>query len=463
LRVVLLLNNLGRRAQMKKTMLRHRQTRCQSTTNPRISFWCMSILALIISFPVSGFCQDPATPGAKIAYWNGGTGSWFGTGGSSNWVCEVKGSEYNCRAPNSAAWTAIIGAAGPNLAGSAALYLKQPATVGELLIGDGTNGNLYITGSKNGKPTLTAGTIVVGVTHSGSTPTPDTMNVINAQGHGGIVNDVDGYIGDHGNSATGKYSNGVVNVTGAGSQWNNSGLLEVGVNGNGTLNISAGASVSDMIGIVGANGPSTGIVTLTGSGSTFTSSQFLDVGLNGTGILNVGSGTTVIAPQIQIGTTGTVNMIGLGGTLVGNVTNNGMLDPITVGNIVGNYTANPTGGTLFDVAGLKSYGQLDVTGTADLDGPIIIDFTNGHGWIKTGETFDFINAGKIVITPGFSVDLIGCKNCQFTETFLNGQFTVTSMNSPAEPETLLLLAISLVAMAVFVGRVRHSTLPDLRI
>ncbi|HMD84927.1 MAG TPA: hypothetical protein VKO18_09520 [Terriglobia bacterium] len=445
--------------------------RCQSKTNPRTAFWCMSILALIVSFPVAGFCQDPADNGpSNIAYWNGGTGSWFGTGGSTNWVCEVKGSEYNCRAPNSAAWTAIIGAAGPNLAGSASLYLKQPATVGELLIGDGTNGNLYITGSRNGKPSLTANTIVVGVTHSGSTPNPDTMNIsADAQGHPGIVNDVNGYIGDHGNSTLSKYSYGAVNVTGAGSQWNNSGLLEVGVNGNGTLNISAGASVSDMIGIVGANGPSAGMVTLTGTGSTFTSSQLLDVGLGGTGILNVntgttaGAGTTTNPGQFLIGTTGTVHVNSLGGSLVGNVTNSGTLDPLSVTNIYGSYTQNSSGNTILDVSGKNSYGQLDVTGNVAIGGTLTLDFTNGHGWITTGDTFTFFTTPGTFNDSGVVVDLIGCKNCQFSETFMNGKFTYTSLNSPAEPETLVLLAISLIAVAVFVGRMRHSILPDLRI
>ena len=444
---------------MRKTMLRQGQTRCESKTASRTGSLCRSILALIISFPISGLCQDPATAGpSKIAYWNGGVGSWFGSGGSTNWVCEVKGSEYNCKPPNSAAWTAIVGAAGPNLAGSATLTLRTPVTVGTLLIGDGTNGNLYVTSSKNGKPTLSANTIVVGVTHSGSTPNPDTMTISG----GGIVNDVNGYIGDHGVAGV-KYSNGVVNVTGKGSQWNNSGLLEVGINGNATLNISGGASVTDAIGIVGANGPSTGIVTLTGMGSSFNSGQFLDVGLNGRGILTMNGGTTVTASQIQIGATGTVNMIGSGGSLVGNVTNNGILDPITTGNITGNFTQDAGGYTILDVTGKNSYGQLDVTGNVNLAGTLAIDFTNPYFRPVGGETFDFMNISGSFTNSGLTVDLIGCKNCSFYCMELFGEFTCGREPGLAEPETLVLLAISLVAMAVFVGRMRRSILPDLKI
>jgi T5SS/PEP-CTERM-associated repeat protein len=439
---------------MKKKMF----ATCRSKTNPRTGFWCMSILLLIVAFPIAGLSQDPAdNVPSKIAYWNGGVGSWFGSGGSSNWVCEVKGSEYNCKPPSSAAWTAIVGAAGPNLAGSATLTLRTPVTVGALLIGDGTNGNVYITGSKNGKPTLTATTIVVGVTHSGSTPNPDTMNI----GGGGIVDDVNGYIGDHGTAGV-KWSNGVVTVTGAGSQWNNSGLLEVGINGNGTLNISNGASVTAAIGIVGANGPSTGMVTLTGVGSSFNSGQFLDVGLNGRGILTVNGGTTAAASMIQIGATGKVNVLGTGGTLAGNVYNYGTLDPITTANITGNYTAGMGGNTIFDISGKNSYGQLDVTGNVVLGGTLTLDFTNPNFRPVKGETFDFINAASFT-NAGYTVDLIGCKNCNFSEVFSGGELTITSLNTPAEPETLVLLAMSLIAVAVFVGRMRHSILPDLRI
>src|SRR5208282_1443619 len=97
--------------------------------------------ALIVSFPVAGFCQDPANNGpSNIAYWNGGTGTWFGSGGSTNWVCEVSGSEYNCAPPNDATWTVKIGAAGPGLAGTASVLMSTPATAGTLLVGDGTNG-----------------------------------------------------------------------------------------------------------------------------------------------------------------------------------------------------------------------------------------------------------------------------------------------------------------------------------
>jgi len=442
-------------------MKKHMFGCCWSKTNPRTAFWCMLVLALIVSFPVAGLCQDPANNGpSNVAYWNGGTGAWFGTGGTTNWVCQVSGNEYNCAPPNDASWTVKIGAAGPNLDGTVSVVMSTPVTVGELLVGDGTNGNLIVTGGGTPGPTLSAGTIVVGVTHSGSTTNPDTMTISG----GGIVNSWNGYIGDHGTA--GKVSNGVVTVSGAGSQWNNSGLLEVGVNGNGTLNISAGGAVTSMVGIVGANGPSSGVVTLSGAGSSFNSSQFLDVGLGGTGILNVGAGTTAGVGTTSnpglflIGTTGTVNVTGAGGSLVGNIINSGTLDPVTVTNITGNYTQVAGGTTILDVTGDGSYGQLNVSGNVDLAGTLTIDFMNGYK--PTGKTtLNLLTTTGTFNDSNLVVDLIGCPGCKLTETFLNGQFTTTV--SPAEPETLVLLAISLIAMVVFVGRMRNSILPDLRI
>jgi hypothetical protein len=156
-------------------------------------------------------------------------------------------------------------------------------------------------------------------------------------------------------------------------------------------------------------------------------------------------------------------MIGSGGSLVGNVTNNGILDPITTGNITGNFTQDAGGYTILDVTGKNSYGQLDVTGNVNLAGTLAIDFTNPYFRPVGGETFDFMNISGSFTNSGLTVDLIGCKNCSFYCMELFGEFTCGREPGLAEPETLVLLAISLVAMAVFVGRMRRSILPDLKI
>jgi len=154
-----------------------------------------------------------------------------------------------------------------------------------------------------------------------------------------------------------------------------------------------------------------------------------------------------------------------------------MLDPVTVTNIVGNYTQGGGGTTVLDVFGtgtgclstpsastcVPTVGQLDVSGNVDLSGTLDIDFT--HFQPPTGTVLDILNYSGSFSESGLVVDLIGCGTCNLSPLFgaSNGEFKVTVMHTPAEPETLVLLAISLIAMAVFVGRMRHSILPDLKI
>ena len=70
-----------------------------------------------------------------------------------------------------------------------------------------------------------------------------------------------GYIGFNSGSI------GEATVTGAGSQWNNSGNLLVGYEGDGVLNVEAGGmvSLSRDGSILGVSPGSTGLATITGS------------------------------------------------------------------------------------------------------------------------------------------------------------------------------------------------------
>ena len=97
-------------------------------------------------------------------------------------------------------------------------------------------------------------------------------------------------------AALGEYAaaTGTVSVTGAGSTWTNGGNLSVGVTGNGTLNVTSGGQVSNMLnGYIGANAGSTSTATVTGSGSMWTNSANLYVGDFGAGTLNVEGGGLV--------------------------------------------------------------------------------------------------------------------------------------------------------------------------
>ena len=99
------------------------------------------------------------------------------------------------------------------------------------------------------------GDLTIGVSGTG------TLNIQN----GGVVSNVNGKI-DPERLPTGV---GTVTVDGAGSTWNNSGALSVGINGTGTLNIQNG-------GVVNVGGGA-GAVTLAQNAGSF-------------GTLNIGNG-----------------------------------------------------------------------------------------------------------------------------------------------------------------------------
>jgi len=88
---------------------------------------------------------------------------------------------------------------------------------------------------------------------------------------------------------------GTVTVTGAGSNWSNSGSVVVGGLGTGTLSIQDGGTVNSGGGSVGLSAGSTGTVTVTGPGSTWVNglSGGLNIGSFGTGTLAIANGGTV--------------------------------------------------------------------------------------------------------------------------------------------------------------------------
>ncbi|WP_407815361.1 hypothetical protein, partial [Staphylococcus aureus] len=84
-------------------------------------------------------------------------------------------------------------------------------------------------------------------------------------------------------------------VTGAGSAWQTTGRLNVGLWEAGSLRIADGALVSsqDAIAGTGANGD----VVVTGAGSSWVSASQLTVGSFGTGSLLVEDGWSVTSEQ----------------------------------------------------------------------------------------------------------------------------------------------------------------------
>jgi T5SS/PEP-CTERM-associated repeat protein/autotransporter-associated beta strand protein len=143
---------------------------------------------------------------------------------------------------------------------------------------------------------------------------------------------------------------GLMTISGTGSRLNAQTQLVVGVEGQGTVNVSDGGRITGTLGLIGAEAGAEGNVVVAGPGSRWDMSGDLSVGLSGTGNLTVTGGGTVTSNTGRLGT-------GLSG--VGNVVVSGTGSVWTVSsafNIGGNTTTSRGTGTLF----VGSGGRIDV-------------------------------------------------------------------------------------------------------
>jgi T5SS/PEP-CTERM-associated repeat protein len=149
----------------------------------------------------------------------------------------------------------------------------------------GSSGTATVTGP--GSNWTNSDNLYVG--HSGT----GTLNIQN----GGTVTNTIGYIG--GILPLGPFNLGVgtVTVAGAGSIWTNSDSLRIGDAGNGTLNFQSGGEVSNSTGYLGYYLGyylgSTAAATVTGAGSMWNISGDLSVGIDGTATLDIENGGAV--------------------------------------------------------------------------------------------------------------------------------------------------------------------------
>ena len=125
-------------------------------------------------------------------------------------------------------------------------------------------------------------------------------------------------------------SQGAATVTGAGSIWNNGGLLSIGTNGTGALTIANGGAVSNTNGFVAFATGSQGAVTVAGAGSSWINSVALFVGRFGTGSLTIADGSTVSVAGGG-GTAFVANQLGsIGGLNIGAAPGNAATGPGTL-------------------------------------------------------------------------------------------------------------------------------------
>ncbi len=222
---------------------------------------------------------------ASLGEVSGGTGSATVTGGGSTW--------------NS------VGTVHVGFSGTGALRIEDGAAV--------SASDVHI-----GRLTGSAGSVIV--TDKGSILTANGGMRVGSSGKGEFRIENGAKVSSGGSALLGNGAQGVgtVTATGAGSAWTHGGDLGVGGEGEGTLDITGGAGVSNAVGRIGGRAGSSGTVNVAGGGSTWTNTGVLYVGDAGTGALDISAGATVSSDGAQVGqaanSSGTVTVRGPGST-----------------------------------------------------------------------------------------------------------------------------------------------------
>jgi len=196
---------------------------------------------------------------------------------------------------------------------------------------------------------------------------------------GGSVTNTTGYIG-YGSGSTGE-----VNVGGGNgaSSWSSSGDLYVATNGGGTLTITGGGTVSNALGYIAEKGGSIGEVFVGGGigTSTWTNNGLLYVGAVGDGSLNITGG-------------GVVSSVG---GIIGD--SDGGSGSVTVDGGTGSASWNNSGHL---VVGQWGEGELNITGGGTVTNTMgFIAYDNGsEGTVNIGGgagTSEWINSGSLSV------------------------------------------------------------------
>ncbi len=264
--------------------------------------------------------------------------------------------------------------------GSGTLDVKVGGTVtctGESYIGhsSGSTGEVTVNGINS---TCSHTTLIVGYYSNGM------LDIRN----GGMVSARDASVGRYAGS-TGK-----VIVDGSGSTWNvnvlgGQGQVSVGLQGNGTLDITNGGTVNNSYGYIGQNAGSIGKVTVDKSNSAWTCIKYLYVGYYGDGTMNITGGGNVISEWdggigYELGSTGAVTVDGPGSTWTNN-------DALYVGRY-GSGTLTITDGGLVSV-------DLALNIDTDADGDGFINIANGGMLAKKGNANGTL-AGFLALVTG---------------------------------------------------------------
>jgi T5SS/PEP-CTERM-associated repeat protein len=321
---------------------------------------------------------------------------------------------------------AISGTQGAGISSNSSntVTVNNSITASDLTVGGSGIGTLLLTGGitttatsggygtvdSNGLVTL-RGTSTVA---NGLYPDRGTLTI----NGGGSVTSGFGYIGYFGSFPGFNQSSVVVGGTGTGN-WTNTSNLIVGYStGADTLTVTGGGTVSNTSGTIGNTAGGSGTVHVGGGtgASSWTNSGELDVGFYGTGTLTITGGGTVSSAKSVVGfysgSQGTVNVGGGSGTSTWNI--NGVFQ---VG-IFGTGTLTITGG------GTVSSGYSEVRGSATIGGG-----AGTSSWTSSSD-INVLSQGTVTITGGGTVSdvngIIGADTGTASVSVLIGGGTGTS-------------------------------------
>ncbi len=293
-------------------------------------------------------------------------------------------------------------------------------------IGYWGTGSVQVTGGATVSTSDYSGWIIVGdIADSDGTVTVDGGSLLSAD-HAPIIvgNSGQGALSVLGGSQA--YSEGelfagsqagasaIVTVDGAGSRYESDSVYpsKLGDGGSAALNIANGGQFElNSACFVGLQAGSSGTIALSGSGSTFEATTLL-VGRAGAANVTIGDGrvalgvdpATVPAGELHLGAGA---QLGGTGTIVGSVINSqggvfpgGTInDDIVIGilHVQGDYEQQVDGMLEVELGGTTSgdgYCVLNVTGSAVLDGELVITAVNGFT-PQPGDVFEIVSAGAV--------------------------------------------------------------------
>jgi len=223
----------------------------------------------------------------------------------------------------------------------------------------------------------------VNVSGAGSTWTNKASLTLSDAGGDGVLNITGGAVVSNSDSAVGAFNgHGTVTVDGIGSTWTINGDLSVGdvSGGVGTLTVNQGGQVTSTNGFIGDGLGSSGTVEVAGGNATWNNSGNVYVGGNSTGAVSAGdlhlfNNGNVGAAAVTVWTTG--RLTGKGFVQAALVTNHGTLTPDSIISISGDLTFD-SAAIMSDTVMPDAAGTVTITGgTAGLDGNLNVTLTGG--------------------------------------------------------------------------------------